>query len=513
MPFFDFHLHPSLKPQMSLPPDIPSPWQRIHIGFRNPDLMIRIMQCQGINQVVDSQASLDQLIQGHVNLVAIALHPPESAMMNDNLILKIAIEEQTNFIHVDRVRSIGTGDIYFSMLNQELANLKSHLQDNGRRLKLIQSINEYDPNNLNTVHAVFTVEGPHAFFGQKTGNTETDIMREFWRNFEDFTSANKILSMNIAHLQDNEFCNHAYGIQIFKARPFYPGENGIKPMGYRLLERMEAKSIMLDIKHMSLLARTQLYEYRRTHATLPIVCTHAGLTGISMKERKKYFLGTSTSLGTMLVKNNKPFGHLAGTSFNVNSINLYNEDVYNIWESGGLVGLSMDQRILGLPADIMLSPDWVEEIYDEDAISADEKNFFKTSNTLPGRADFDSYLHAEDIRLEDRTNYPIYHARHFMNSIFHLFVIANNTGFNLGAAAMRICIGSDFDGLIDPIDCCQDSTKLQSFKDLLLANYDAWEEEFVRNGGISISNFISPRDLMDNIFYRNAVGFLEENYR
>jgi hypothetical protein len=180
----------------------------------------------------------------------------------------------------------------------------------------------------------------------------------------------------------------------------------------------------------------------------------------------------------------------------------------------------MDQRILGVCSDLMISPDWVEDIYEEDVISADEKNFFKTKDVLGGKADPDEYLHPEDISLEDRQDYRIYHARHFMNSVFHLFVIANNSlanpdpnfRFNPGGALKRICIGSDFDGLIDPIDCCRNSTRLRDFREFLVASFEAWEDEFVANGGLRISNLVTPRELMNNIFYQNAFDFLRERY-
>ncbi|HRG94021.1 MAG TPA: hypothetical protein PLZ10_13785, partial [Chitinophagaceae bacterium] len=115
MPFFDFHIHPSLKAQFARPADKPTPWDQIHLVFARPDIILRLLKCQGIDEVVDSQASLTQMTAAGLNLIAIALHPPEAAMMNDGLIQKIADEEQTRFIFNDKVDAIGTGDIYFQL--------------------------------------------------------------------------------------------------------------------------------------------------------------------------------------------------------------------------------------------------------------------------------------------------------------------------------------------------------------------------------------------------------------
>lgn len=510
MPFFDFHLHPSLKPQMSLPPNFPSPWDIMKIKFAHPNIITALLKCSGINDVVDSQASLTQLIQGKVNLIAIALHPPETNMMNDGLIQEIAKEEQTQYINIKRINSIGTGDHYFEMINDELKNLTSHLSANGKQLKIIGSINEYNAADTNTIHALLNVEGAHAFYGIRTGKSDNDKMTDFWNNFESFTDANRIFALNIAHLQDNDFCNHAFGIQIFKPKPFYPKKNGITPQGFRLLHRMKEKKILADIKHTSLFARNQLYAFRHNETNWPIVCTHAGLTGIKKENRGTYFIETKTSGGYLNVKHYKPRGYLAGTSFNPSSINLYDEDVKEIIFSDGLIGLSMDQRILGTPEEAMMSIDFPDEICEEEVISPGEKDFFrKVPRPDP---DENTVLKTDDLTNEDRQDDPRFHARHFMNHVFHLFVIADRYNINKALMAQRICIGSDFDGLINPIKCCRNVTEYESFKAYLLQNFAGWEDEFAGHSGFRLSGFITPADLLENIFYRNAVSFLQQWY-
>lgn len=510
MPFFDFHIHPSLKPQMSLPPDFPSPWDIIKLKFKHPNLVTALLKCGGINEVVDSQASLTQLIKGKVNLIALALHPPETAMMNDGLIQQIAADEQTSYINITRITDIGSGDIYFRMLNEELSNLKKNLSNAGKKLKLISKISQYKASDLNTVHAILIIEGPHAFFGAKQRRTETDIFTEFWENFETFTSANRIFSLNISHLQDNEFCNHAFGIQIFKPKPFYPNGNGISQHGFKLLQKMKEKNILLDLKHTSLFARKQLYDFRIGENDWPIVCTHTGLTGIKKENRGKYFLSKSNEGGHLLVRHYKPAGYILGTSFNPCTINLYDEDVFEIVLSGGLIGLSMDQRILGTPEAWMMTDNNVADIYEEEIISPGERAFFtNVVNGSPGNSDI---IKPNDITADDQRDWPRFHARHFMNQVFHLFKIADQFNYNKATMAQRICIGSDFDGMINPVDTCQNVTKLEGFKKYLTDNFKEWEKDFTEVTGIKISSSITPKKLMDNIFYQNGVDFLKEWY-
>ena len=510
MPFFDFHLHPSLKPQMSLPPDFPSPWEIIKLKFANPTVITRLLKCSGINEVVDSQASLTQLIKGKVNLIALALHPPETAMMNDGLIQQIAAQEQTSYINLTRVTDIGSGDIYFRMLNEELANLKKNLSRDGKKLKLISNISQYKASDLDTIHAILIIEGPHAFFGPRQRRTETEIFTDFWNNFETFTAANRVFSLNISHLQDNEFCNHAFGIQIFKPGPFYPNGNGISQHGFRLLQKMKEKNILLDIKHTSLYARKQLGDFLIGENNWPVVCTHAGLTGIKKEDRGRYFISLTNEGDHLLVRHYKPAGYLLGTSFNACSINLYDEDVRDIVFSGGLVGLSLDQRILGTPEEWMMGDDNMGDIYEEEIISPGERNFFtNVVRSTPANSDI---IMTENITREDKQDWLRFHARHFLNQVFHLFKIADQYNFNKAVMAQRICIGSDFDGMINPVDCCKNVTQLEKFRNYLTDNFKAWEADFTEVTGIKVSSFISPKKLMDNIFYQNGVDFLKEWY-
>lgn len=511
MPFFDFHLQPSLKAQMSMPPDFPSPWENIRIKFRHPNVITLLLRCSGINEVVDSQSSLSQLTRGKVNLAAIALHPPESAMMNDGLIQQIAAEEQTQYINLARITDMGSGDIYFRLLTEELSNLKKQLTLNGKKLKILSNISQYKATDTDTVYAVLTIEGAHAFLGPRQQKTETEIFTTYWNNFETFTTAHRIFSINIAHLQQNDFCNHAFGIQIFKPNAFYPKGNGITQHGFRLLQKMKEKNILLDIKHMSLFARKQLYDFRIGEVAWPIVCTHAGLTGIRKTDRGKYFIETAQESEVLRVRHYKPAGYLPGTSFNPSSINLYDEDVFEIVASGGLIGLSLDQRILGVPEEWMMSIDNMGDIYEEEFISAGEKDWF--THVLTGTPGDSDIILTADITSTDKQDWPRFHARHFLNQVFHLFKICDTFKYNMAEMARRICIGSDFDGMINPVDCCQNVLQLEKFKALLLENFKEWEKDFTEVTGIRVSSFITPKKLLDNIFYQNGVDYLKEQYQ
>jgi hypothetical protein len=62
------------------------------------------------------------------------------------------------------------------------------------------------------------------------------------------------------------------------------------------------------------------------------------------------------------------------------------------------------------------------------------------------------------------------------------------------------------------VDCCANVTQLESFKNYLVANFRDWEKDFTEVTGIRISSFITPKKLLDNIFYQNGADFLKEQY-
>lgn len=501
---------------MADPAAKPTPWDDILLRFKKPDIILGMLRCQGINEIVDSQASLSMMAAGGMNLIAIALHPPEAAMMKDKLIIKIASEDQTRYINEEKRIRIAAGDSYYQLLNEELDHLEQHLQHAGKQLKIISRISEYDPADSDTIHAILNVEGPHAFYGKRSGTSLAQRVADVRDNLESFTVQRgvRIFAMNIAHLEQNDFCNHAFGIQVFNPEPFFPRGHGISAEGLDLLLLMKEKKILCDIKHTSLFARLQIFQTGWQGGDWPLVCTHAGLTGIHSSARYRYILHHREFGGFLRVKHYKPVGYIPGTSFNPSSINLYDDDVVNIIQSGGLIGLSMDQRILGVPDDEMMGTGYLDEIFEQEVISPDEREWFRGTKEDRVPVPDEWVLKTDQIETaRDRQRLPDFHARHFLNQVFHLFRIARHYGIPDELMAERICIGSDFDGMINPVDSCKNVTGLAAFRELLEENFLQWENSFEETVHYRISDFISPAELLDRIFYLNGFAFLENRYR
>jgi hypothetical protein len=103
-----------------------------------------------------------------------------------------------------------------------------------------------------------------------------------------------------------------------------------------------------------------------------------------------------------------------------------------------------------------------------------------------------------------------YHYYYFLNQVFHILKVASNAGIPVREAGGRICIGSDFDGLINSLDCCTSAEQYADFKnglrDILANTPRFWRNSPIRKSEIDID------ELLDGIFFSNAYRFLQVNF-
>jgi microsomal dipeptidase-like Zn-dependent dipeptidase len=506
VPFFDFHCHPGLKPQFANPSSKPSPWAFIDARlaiFKNITIGINPL----FNEVLNSQSNLTQLWDNDVKLIGLILHAPEQKIGRVLSEKKIVNKGKVNLIDKTQLAYLTTGVHSFELINEELRWLLKASSPAGKKFKILSKANDFDDAVTDTVFAAVIVEGLHCFFGDPNAIDAKEI---FTNNFNDFTNNNTVVAINLCHMQQNPFCNHAHGIQLFNPSFFYPINIGITKWGREVVQSMINKKILVDIKHMSLKARWELYtwfadENDNTKYIQPIICTHAGTTGISIRDRANFFLNKPKDRGLVYeVAHLKPKSKHANDCYhNCSSINLYDEDLEFIFLSGGIVGLSFDQRILGFADENVLVD--VTVPHDIEYISHMEANFFFgpiAPSILPVLED-DSKVWEDTVFAElDPSLYENTHRRFLINNIVHMLWVANkHPKIDIQKAIKQICIGTDFDGLINAIDCCKDADGLSQLK------IDMRDElaELLISAGL---NSINVDVLLDNIFYNNGKNFM-----
>lgn len=511
MPFFDFHCHPGLKPQFSKPATKPTPWEYIDARLAlGKGWTIRINKL--FNEVLNSQSNLTQLFQNDVRLIGVILHAVEKKICE--LLAEKSIVNKGNIKLIDKNRLtwLASGKQAFELMNEELQWLTSSASPiAGARFKIINRVSEFDETDHNTVFGIIIIEGLHCFFDDPDA---ADAKENFTRNLHAFTDAHTVVSMNICHMQQNQFCNHAYGIQLFNPSHFYPTGQGITAWGEEVLDLMTSKKILTDIKHMSLYARLDLYRKFKVADVepgfiQPIICTHAGTTGLRIIDRVRYIEKVPVNKGLVYeVVYLKPKSRFYDDVYhNCSSINLYDEDIENILLSDGIIGLSFDQRILGFADDSGLTS--VTVPHDVEYISHLEAGFFfgPAPENLYVWPDDTNVWASEDLADLERAAYPGLHRRFLISNIMHILWVANRHSFiGIEKAAKQICIGTDFDGLINAIDCCKDAGGLQQLKEDMREDL----KDLLNSNGFHTLNVDV---LLDNIFYNNGKSFILQRLR
>jgi microsomal dipeptidase-like Zn-dependent dipeptidase len=516
MPFFDFHCHPGLKPQFSKPGSKPSPWDYIDAKLAiGKGWNVRINAL--FNEVLNSQSNLTQLFQNDVRMIGLILHAVEKKICVLLADKSIVNKGNVNLIDKNRLKYLASGIHSFELINEELEWLTTAASPiPGAGFKIVNKAADFDENDNNTVFGIIIIEGLHCFFDDPDA---PDAKERFMQNFNAFTDANTVVSMNICHMQQNPFCNHAYGIQLFNPAAFYPVEEGITDWGVEVINLMKNKKILTDIKHMSLKARLDLYTMFKVQDVVPrfvqpIICTHAGTTGLPIIDRVKYIQKPPVNKGpeekVYEVSYLKPRSRFYDDVYhNCSSINLYDEDIENIFLSEGIIGLSFDQRILGFGDDSVQTS--VVVPHDVEYISHLEAGFFFGPNppeSLEGYNDNDVWASEDLDELSyNKDLYPDVHRRFLINNIMHiLWVASRHSAIGVDKAARQICIGTDFDGLINAIDGCKDASGLQKLKADMRQDL---AEVLSKNGFHSLN----VDTLLDDIFYHNGKNFMLKRLR
>ena len=230
----------------------------------------------------------------------------------------------------------------------------------------------------------------------------------------------------------------------------------------QLLSRDNGRRILIDIKHMSAKARKQFYKIRKESYSanndfFPIICSHAAVNGIS-------------TLNEILTKEDKD-RHNNNKYFNAWTINLTNEDISEIIESDGLMGIILHED--RMPGKIV------------------SKRIKKFKDDLDKKRD-------EYVKL-------------IMANIFHMVSVKNEVG-----AWNHICLGSDFDGIINFIDIYENVEKYDDLANHIFQFLNrplAIPEASLKIEDINRLKFgLSPQEILDKIMYQNMDDFLKKYF-
>ena len=358
----DLHCHPNLK---SFNSGHPQPgknmWEKIYhlIDSKFAKSVTEISQ----HVLKESQTNLESLAEGNIRVFQISLYPIERGFLHMRNLPQFIIGKRRTDILLAVVTGYSTESVthlkshynYFEDLEKEYAYVHAQQgksKDGKSEFILVNNFTELQEalQTKNKLVGIITIEGAHVL-GGGTPHADTLSADEFKKLLTDNILAIKRweyppFQINLAHHFWNNLSGHATSFKnpINKLVNQNKGKDkGITEAGWHVIRQFlsteNGKRILVDVKHMSLQARKEYYSFITNYNqinpadTIPIICSHAGVNGFATMDSS--------------AKDNDVMAKAQTHRFYRWSINLSNEEIKIIHQSGGLIGLMMDRGMLG----------------------------------------------------------------------------------------------------------------------------------------------------------------------
>ena len=319
---------------------------------------------------------------------------------------------------------------------------------------------------------IVTIEGMHSF------GTDTALPDIYKRIMEIKQWTFPVFFITFSHHFNNYLCGHAHSLPgegtLFAAQhdgmnapfdggPAYTNSKGMAAI--RLLlsvgpdnvknEAMYGRRILIDVKHMAASSRKGYYDLvNRCNANgdnIPVIASHVGYTGVKKMDDLINNVDTETDT------------YQAVPELNPWNINVCDEDIEIIVKTKGLLGLCFDQRVLGI----------------------------RKKENRPGKQII------------------------WKNLLGFIHAAVHSTALTQGEKPgiwKSLCIGTDFEGYIDPVNEYATALHFKQFKADLRSAIQT--EIFDRN--LSASYFIpngkTADDLAHDVCIGNVLDFLKRNF-
>lgn len=325
--------------------------------------------------------------------------------------------------------------------------------------------------NDQEITMVLTIEGAHALGTDKINSIEDISDRiQFIKNVWKYP----IFFISFAHHFDNKLCGHAHSIPdtgklLLNQRDKMNG--GFNNNGRKIIKELLGINpdfekvddfgyrILIDVKHMSARSRKEYYSLvdkcLKNDDRIPVIASHCGYSGIPSLDKH------------IELENQEKDDYCDETGlFNAWNINMCDEDIEMIVKTRGLFGLSFDQRILG--------------------ITKKDKETRRNGVQL-------IWENIEGIILSAYNN-------------------PNLNEFEKPQIWNSITIGTDFEGLIDPVNPYPSALEFELFGNNLVFEIEQARKDPAKPHLHHLKSREDVEKAVDGFCYNNAEAFVLENY-
>jgi microsomal dipeptidase-like Zn-dependent dipeptidase len=313
-------------------------------------------------------------------------------------------------------------------------------------------------------------------------------------------------------------------MQLAKVEPFIPKGNGMEDDGRTVVQGIFDRGICVDLKHMSYKSRLDLMneiDAGNFQNVQPLLCTHAGFTGIPFSHWPGYISLKKPASGAIYLEIAKSMQTWnepqtpGAPAFNMATINLFDEEIAWIVNNNGIIGISLDRRIIGYVGKFDESPtgirDGMDLIVDREFLSKDEWASLGIPNNQIGKRIQDGDCVTMGT-LEESTEISVtarneYFLDHILLHLKHYFQACVNANISIAKAKKHITIGSDFDGLINPF------LNLGTVEEMAnLKRYISMNLGFYLNKLKDSKQWVNELDIpafVEDLFYNNGYEFVK----
>ncbi len=419
-----------------------------------------------------SQSNFTALTLGGVDTVCVSLYPLEKWFIRNKMKNELILDLASNFalgIGAKRIDHIQEMQDYFADLllqydfYRQLDGKVFRVGGNRVRYKLVRSYDEIlelreqaDSSRIRTIAVIISIEGLHVL---NTGLRKEPVEAEVLQNIRAIKNWEyRPFFITVAHHFWNDLCGHAPSLTGVITKYADQGEGldtGFTPLGWKVLERMldndKGRRILPDIKHMSVRAREEYYEFLERPEwkgkNIPLIISHGACNGLRSAS-------------------NPVQAHpLTAAPLNPVTINFYDEEIIRLARSGGIIGLQLDER----------------RIASKDTLKHTKKSLYR---------------------------HKIMHYRSGLlwNQVRHIITVLDAEGL---FAWDCMALGSDFDGIIDSLNGFWTAEELPFLADFLERHAFNYMKEAVFKVP---ENRIRADEIVQRIFSTNGHEFLSKNF-
>ncbi len=477
--YVDLHCHPALKPfgksfnKKPVGKNNPHRSSNRSIWKYNPPSIFDKLLNFVTGLTKFSQANFTSLAYGGVSVVCVSLYPLEKWFVRNKIKNELIADLAANFAlgigdkRIDHIQGISD---YFKDLERQYDFYKQldgkviRLPEGKFVYKLVKNYNEIETirfqdaqnKNVSAICVVLSIEGMHVL---NTGLRKPVNENEVLENLEKIIAwEHRPFFVTLAHHFWNHLCGHAEslsGIVKKKADQTEGLTSGFTSLGKKVIQRLlddtHDKRILIDIKHMNPKSRREYYAMldsgQPPFNSVPIVVSHGACNGL-------------VSDSNRVVGRPRTAGKLKAVD-----INFFDEEIIRIAKSNGIFGLQLDERRI-----------------------ASEKTLKDTKHSTK------------------RSKIMHYRSELLWNQVQHIIELLDAE--NLFAWDC-IAIGSDFDGIIDPLNSFWTAEEFPFLADFL----ERHAHNYIQNHNLQrADNIIEADEIVERIMSKNAHEFLKRNF-